>query len=57
MSLFLIGFVAEEVRVESQVKLERISFFKLGIQGPKYESIDQNNQGKLMLSLVLKVNS
>lgn len=51
VSLFLIGFVAEEGRFESQVKLERISFSKLGIQGQKYSPIDQNNQRKLMLSL------
>lgn len=57
MPLFLIGFVAEEGRFESQVKLEEISFSKLGTQGQKYESIDQNNQRKLILSLVLKVNS
>lgn len=51
MSLFLIGFVSEEGRFKSQVKLGRIPFSKLGTESQKYEFIDQNNQGKLMLSL------
>lgn len=44
---FHIGFVVEEGRFKRQVKLERI-----GTTGQKYESLNKNNQRKLILYFI-----
>ena len=59
MLLFMIGFVANEGILKYSGKLERNTHFpNYKPKGQNYESIDQNDQGKLVFYLnCFEVNS